>query len=62
VQGDTVAFLLHVSTDMVSKQLKEYMERTGEVMPVRGIIHDIVRAMTYKKIILELHLTVLIIQ
>jgi predicted transcriptional regulator len=62
VQGDTVAFLLHVSTDMVSKQLKEYMERTGEVMPVREIIHDIVRAMTYKKIILELHLTVLIIQ
>jgi predicted transcriptional regulator len=62
VQGDTVAFLLHVSTDMVSKQLKEYMERTGEVMPARGIIHNIVRAMTYKKIILELHLTVLIIQ
>ena len=50
-----VAFLLHVSTGMVSKQLKEYMERTGEVVPTRGIIHDIGRAMTHKKIILELY-------
>lgn len=50
-----VAFLLHVSTGMVSKQLKEYMERTGKVVPTRGIIHDIGRAMTHKKIILELY-------
>lgn len=50
-----VAFLLHISTGMVSKQLKEYMERTGEVVPTRGIIHDIGRAMTHKKIILELY-------
>ena len=49
------AFLLHISTGMVSKQLKEYMERTGEVVPTRGIIHDIGRAMTHKKIILELY-------
>ena len=50
-----VAFLLHISTGMVSKQLKEYMERTGEVVPTRGIIHDIGRAMTHKKIILEFY-------
>jgi len=50
-----VAFLLHLSTGMVSKQLKEYMERTGEVVPTRGIIYDIARAMTHKKIILELY-------
>ena len=36
-----VAFLLHVSTGTVSKQMKEYMERTGEIVPTRGIIHDI---------------------
>lgn len=50
-----VAFLLHVSTGTVSKQVKEYMERTAEVLPTRGIIHDIGRAMTHKKIILELY-------
>jgi hypothetical protein len=50
-----VAFLLHVSTGTVGKQVKEYMERTSEVLPTRGIIHDIGRAMTHKKIILELY-------
>ena len=50
-----VAFLLHVSTGTVSRQLKEYMERTGEVVPTRGIIHDIGRAMTHKRIILEFY-------
>jgi Protein of unknown function (DUF1670). len=50
-----VAFLLHVSTGTVSRQVKEYMERTNEVLPTRGIIHDIGRAMTHKKIILELY-------
>lgn len=49
-----VAFLLHVSTGAVSKQMKEYMERTNEIVPTRGIIHDIGRAMTHKKIILRL--------
>jgi predicted transcriptional regulator len=48
-----VAFLLHVSTGSVSKQMKEYMERNGEIVPTRGIIHDIGRAMTHKKIILR---------
>ena len=48
-----LVFLLHVSTDAVSKQMKEYMERTGEIVPTRGIIHDIGRAMTHKKIILK---------
>jgi predicted transcriptional regulator len=50
-----VAFLLHISTGTVSRQSKEYMERTAEVLPTRGIIHDIGRAMTHKKIILELY-------
>jgi hypothetical protein len=49
------AFLLHISTGTVSKQVREYMERTGEVLPTRGIVHDIGRAMTHKKIILRLY-------
>jgi len=34
---------------MVSKQVREYMERTGEVLPTRGIIHEIGRALTHKR-------------
>jgi predicted transcriptional regulator len=50
-----VAFLLHVSTGTVSKQVNEYMERTGEVLPTRGIVHDIGRALTHKRIIIRLY-------
>lgn len=49
-----VAFLLHVSTGTVSKQANEYMERTREIIPTRGIIHDIGRALTHKRIIVRL--------
>ena len=50
-----VAFLLHISTGTVSKHVKEYMERTGKIVPTRGIMHDIGRAVTHKKIIITLH-------
>ena len=50
-----IAHLLHISTGTVSKQTKEYMERTGEILPTRGIVHDIGRAVTHKKIILNLY-------
>lgn len=50
-----IAYLLHVSTGTVSKQTKTYMERTGEVLPTRGIIQDIGRAITHKRIILKLY-------
>ena len=50
-----VAFLLHISTGTVSKHVKEYMERTGKIVPTRGIMHDIGRAVTHKKIIIKLH-------
>lgn len=50
-----IAYLLHVSTGTVSKQTKAYMERTGEVLPTRGIIQDIGRAITHKRIILKLY-------
>jgi predicted transcriptional regulator len=50
-----IAHILHISTGTVSKQTKAYMERTGEILPTRGIIHDIGRAMTHKRIILNLY-------
>lgn len=50
-----IAYLLHVSTGTVSKQTKAYMERTGEILPTRGIIQDIGRAITHKRIILKLY-------
>jgi len=50
-----IAHILHISTGTVSKQTKAYMERTGEILPTRGIIHDIGRAMTHKGIILNLY-------
>lgn len=50
-----IAYLLHISTGVVSKQAKEYMQRTGEILPTRGIIQDIGRAITHKRIILRLY-------
>ncbi|MEW5807105.1 MAG: DUF1670 domain-containing protein [Acidobacteriota bacterium] len=50
-----LAFLLHLSTGTVSKQVREYMEKTGEILPSRGIVHDIGRAVTHKKIIIRLY-------
>jgi hypothetical protein len=50
-----IVYLLHVSTGTISKQTKACMERTGEILPTRGIIHDIGRAMTHKGIILKLY-------
>lgn len=50
-----VAFLLHVSCGTVSKQVNEYMVRTGEVVPTRGIVQDIGRSLTHKRIIIRLY-------
>jgi hypothetical protein len=50
-----VAFLLHVSTGTVSRQVNEYMTEKEEVVPTRGVVHDIGRAMTHKRIIIRLY-------
>ncbi|MFX0210314.1 MAG: DUF1670 domain-containing protein [Candidatus Hodarchaeota archaeon] len=52
-----VAFLLNISTGAVSKILKAYMEENKIIVPTRGIIHDIGRATTHKKIILNYYLS-----
>jgi len=55
ITHDDVAFLLHTTTLTISRYVRDYMKRTGEVLPTRGIIHDIGCAITHKKIILKLY-------
>ena len=45
----------HVSTGTVSRQVNEYMSENGGIVPTRGVIHDIGRAMTHKGIIIRLY-------
>lgn len=51
-----VAELLTVSTSTVGKQVIEHMEREGRIVPTRGIVHDMGRSTTHKRIIVRLHL------
>ena len=39
----------------MSKQVREYMVRTKEVVPTRGTVHDLGRAITHKRIIIKLY-------
>ncbi len=55
ITHEDVAFLLHSTTGTISRYARNYMKRTGEVLPTRGIIHDIGCAITHKKIILKLY-------
>lgn len=49
-----VAFLLHVSTGTVGRDVKEYMNETDKIVHTRGIVHDIGPSLTHKKIIVTL--------
>lgn len=51
-----VGMILGISAGTVSKQAREYMERENKVLPTRGIVHDIGRAVTHKRIIIRLYL------
>ena len=51
-----VAMILGVSPGTIGKQANEFMERESEVLPTRGIVHDIGRAITHKRIIIRLYL------
>lgn len=51
-----VAMILGVSPGTIGKQANEYMEREREVLHTRGIVHDIGRAITHKRIIIRLYL------
>jgi len=45
-----------ISPGWVSNQLKAHMDRTGKVLPTRGIVEDCSPAVTHKAIIIERHL------
>ncbi len=47
-----VAEMLGVSTGTVSKDIREYQIENQVVLPYRGTIHDLGRAITHKKIII----------
>ena len=51
-----VAVLLRTSVSTVGKQIREYMEREGKVVPTRGTIHDLGRTFTHKRIIVGYYL------
>jgi len=47
-----VAEMLGVSTGTISKDIREYQTENQVVLPYRGTIHDLGRAITHKKIII----------
>lgn len=51
-----VAELLGVSIGTISKDIREYQIENQVVLPYRGTIHDIGRAVTHKRIILRYYL------
>jgi len=55
LSNNDVAMLLNISPTTVSKHLREYMVREKEIVPTRGIVHDLGRAITHKRIIVWLY-------
>jgi len=51
-----VSVLLRTSPSTVGKQVREYMDKEGKVVPTRGTIHDLGRTFTHKKIIVSYYL------
>lgn len=48
--------LLNIKQTTVSKYVKEYFEREGKVVPLRGFVHDMGKTTTHKRWIIELYL------
>jgi len=51
------ACILGIKQTTVSKYARQYFERTGKIIPLRGYVHDIGRTTTHKRWIVELHLS-----
>jgi len=51
-----VAIITGISAGVISKEIREYQNETGEVLPYRGTIHDLGRTLTHKRIIISLYL------
>jgi len=50
-----VEYLLQVSKGTISRDIREYMEESEDIVPTRGVVHDIGRDMTHKKVIIRLY-------
>ena len=50
------AGLLNIKQTTISKYVKEYFEREGKVIPLRGFVHDMGKTTTHKRWIIELYL------
>jgi hypothetical protein len=48
-----VAELIRVSAGTIGKDIEEYQEEYGVILPYRGTIHDIGPSITHKKVIIE---------
>jgi len=44
-----VAVLLGLGQSTVSRLIRQYQQRTGEVLPFRGTVHDLGRTLTHKR-------------
>jgi len=44
-----VAVLLGLSQATISRLIRQYQQRTGEVLPFRGTVHDLGRTLTHKR-------------
>lgn len=54
-QGE-VAIIIGTSAGTISKEIRDYQNETGEILPYRGTIHDLGRTLTHKKVIVSLFL------
>jgi len=57
-----VAVLLGLSQSTVSRLIHQYQQRTGEVLPFRGTVHDLGRTLTHKRQAVEWKLQGLLTQ
>ncbi len=56
LSNSDIAFLMHCSMSTVGKDVHKYMDETREILPTRGIVHDIGPTFTHKKMIIKLYL------
>ena len=49
------AILLGIKQTTVSSLVKDYQERTGKIIPLRGLVHDLGRTTTHKRWIISLY-------
>src|SRR5665647_3122736 len=56
VPGAKLTYVTSIKQTTISKYVREYYEREGEIIPLRGFIHDMGRTTTHKRWIIELYL------